>query len=37
MRYQKISRRDHFRIKRDLKRQTRRICVILEFRDRRIS
>ena len=37
MRYWKISRSDYFKFKRNFKRLDRRICVILQFRDGRIS
>ena len=37
MRYWKISRSGNFRLKRDSKRLDRRKCVILRFRDGRIS
>ena len=37
MRYWKISRSGNFRLKRDLKRLNRWKCVILRFRDGRIS
>ena len=37
MRYRKISRSYYFEVKRDLKRLDSRKCVILNFRDRRIS